>query len=535
MSIRNTHFTQIGLLTVGIVFTILLSIQMEEAGREYLCGTCDEPVTWEERGVICKTCDQWYHASCQEIGPHTYEVLGDSEMNVSWHCRICERPNYSSTVHDLHSNEVTFCTSSIGSVPDLSVSSPNPNNYKLKPVHSSTPARKQQSSQQKLKVPLRVLNINFQSIKMKQCRLSNILESVNPDIVIGTETWLDSNIKDPEIFPSGYKLHRKDRTSNGGGVLIAVKEEYNSEEAPELDTKCEIVWAKLNLIGNGTVYICSYYRRLVSDEASIDEFETSLMRACAIRNATVVIGGDFNFPGFDWKTKSLKPNTAYSSLHTKFSDMLDDSSMVQIVEEPTRKQNTLDLLITNQPDKVMRVDILPGISDHDIVFAELDLRPIKYSQKPRQIPLYKKANWDLIRQDMAALKETITCMYKADAVNVNDMWIKFKDTLQTSATNHIPHKQSRPNDKHPWIGQELKKLMKKQQRYYKIKKKTGDPQHAQQYIELKHLVQKKSRQAYWNYVEGIVTPGEQENEHHSRKRFWTYVKHKKVEKLASHL
>jgi hypothetical protein len=28
--------------------------------REYLCGTCDKTVNWEERGVICETCDQWY-------------------------------------------------------------------------------------------------------------------------------------------------------------------------------------------------------------------------------------------------------------------------------------------------------------------------------------------------------------------------------------------------------------------------------------------------------------------------------------------
>ena len=26
--------------------------------REYLCGTCDETVTWEQQVIICETCDQ---------------------------------------------------------------------------------------------------------------------------------------------------------------------------------------------------------------------------------------------------------------------------------------------------------------------------------------------------------------------------------------------------------------------------------------------------------------------------------------------
>jgi hypothetical protein len=47
--------------------------------------------------------------------------------------------------------------------------------------------------------------------------------------------------------------------TTGGGVLLAIKNEYNSEHVPELDTDCEIVWAKMNLKGNGTIYICSYY------------------------------------------------------------------------------------------------------------------------------------------------------------------------------------------------------------------------------------------------------------------------------------
>ena len=31
----------------------------------YPCGTCDQPATWQERGIVCDTCSQWYHISCQ--------------------------------------------------------------------------------------------------------------------------------------------------------------------------------------------------------------------------------------------------------------------------------------------------------------------------------------------------------------------------------------------------------------------------------------------------------------------------------------
>ena len=47
-------------------------------------------------------------------------------------------------------------------------------------------------------------------------------------------------------------------------------------------------------------------------------------------------------------------------------------------------------------------------------------------------------------------------------------------------------------------------------------------------MELKHIVQKLTRQAYWKYVEATVTSGEKETEHTSMKRFWTYIKHENV-------
>ena len=43
-------------------------------------------------------------------------------------------------------------------------------------------------------------------------------------------------------------MYSKDRAVSGGGVLIDVK------DVSELDADCELVWAKVKLIGNGTVY-----------------------------------------------------------------------------------------------------------------------------------------------------------------------------------------------------------------------------------------------------------------------------------------
>jgi hypothetical protein len=63
----------------------------------------------------------------------------------------------------------------------------------------------------KLQQPLRILNVNFQSIKTKQHLLENMIRSTYPDIIFGTETWIDNGIKDSQIFLRGYTIFRNDR------------------------------------------------------------------------------------------------------------------------------------------------------------------------------------------------------------------------------------------------------------------------------------------------------------------------------------
>ena len=76
-----------------------------------------------------------------------------------------------------------------------------------------------------------------------------LLDTTKPDIIIGTETWLDPSISSSEYFPaSRYTVYRRDRPPNskgqshGGRVLIAINSEFESTEINSLQTDCEIVW-----------------------------------------------------------------------------------------------------------------------------------------------------------------------------------------------------------------------------------------------------------------------------------------------------
>ena len=212
--------------------------------------------------------------------------------------------------------------------------------------------------------------------------------SVQPDIVIGTETWLSKDIKSSELFPDSYTVYRKDRDgTKGGGVLIAVKDNIKSSVVTELNSEAEILWVQLMTTHKRLLYICAYYRSHVSDSASLELFENSLRRALLARNPKVIIGGDFNLPDWDWKTNTLKKPASFPNLHHKFLDIIDDLGMAQIVEEPTREDNTLDLVVTNTPNLIPRLEIMPGLSDHDIAYFEYVTKLDYEERKPRPVKI----------------------------------------------------------------------------------------------------------------------------------------------------
>jgi len=56
----------------------------------------------------------------------------------------------------------------------------------------------------------------------KVAELGGVITSFNPDIVVGTKTWLSLSVFSSELFPSNYTVYQKDRNNHSGSVLTVV-------------------------------------------------------------------------------------------------------------------------------------------------------------------------------------------------------------------------------------------------------------------------------------------------------------------------
>ena len=96
-------------------------------------------------------------------------------------------------------------------------------------------------------------------------------------------------------------------------------------------------------------------------------------------------------PKMDWTNVTPSADCKHQSYYRHFIDQLYDNNLTQVVKDPTRENNILDLFLTNNPSIVNRATVIPGISDHDIVLIDTNSSAQMKPQKPRKIHLYKKS------------------------------------------------------------------------------------------------------------------------------------------------
>ena len=123
---------------------------------------------------------------------------------------------------------------------------------------------------------LKFSSINITSIRGKKLELLAFIDFHQSQILAIQETKIDNSILFPESFP--YSVYRKDRTLNGGGVMLLVHKDIPHMPLTELDNDSESVWVKL-FVNMKTHFVASWYRPPVDGYLPVSDNGNDLLNS----------------------------------------------------------------------------------------------------------------------------------------------------------------------------------------------------------------------------------------------------------------
>ncbi len=195
-----------------------------------------------------------------------------------------------------------------------------------------------------------------------------------------------------ELSIAGYESFHKNREyKRGGGVICYVKSTLSALKMDKQDAEnYDSVYAEISTKSN-KIMIATIYRppkaQAADDTALYEEMKS------VIQNKQAVIIGDFNFPNID------RTSMNGDREGNRFIEMAKDAFLTQIVTQPTRENNILNLVFASDPYLIRDCKVgekLSGCDDHLIRFSiktEYTLTGNK-----NKIPDYRKANFSRARQ-----------------------------------------------------------------------------------------------------------------------------------------
>ena len=203
----------------------------------------------------------------------------------------------------------------------------------------------------------------------------------------------------------------------------------------------------------------------------------SAIESIALNHKGVLwIAGDFNLPDIHWPTLSIRGSYNTRSINERFLRMISHTGLEQAVDFPKRGDTCLDLFLTNRPSLIKKIYPGPGIglSDHDTVHIESDLKAARRKPTKRKINLWQKANMDEVRNAASQFNNSFLTTFTTESP-VEDMWQLTKLTLHTIIETSVPSKMTSVNFSQPWCNTAIKRLSRQQGEENQISKRLGPP------------------------------------------------------------
>lgn len=293
---------------------------------------------------------------------------------------------------------------------------------------------------------MRCISFNARSLKNKLQELHYLLYSDRYDLIFVCETWLYDDVPDglldPECKFNIMRCNRKCRRGGGVCVFMCKGLNYSIVESTAFGDSVEAVAVDIISDSGCTEgrYVTVYRRPmyLAEDVQHTQELIDWLRRICVV-SWPIILLGDWNCPSIDW----VALDAPTDGIQNAILDFVCDLGFEQLVSEPTHCNNIIDVLLTNNRYRVLRVDVLPPFdnSDHNCVGFTFDrLATDRQFVAPSHNSYdWKKANYNAFGNYLSQIDwDNFMCVnLTSDAI-----WLSFKVVLEKGIEQFVPLRPS---------------------------------------------------------------------------------------------
>ncbi len=179
---------------------------------------------------------------------------------------------------------------------------------------------------------------------------------------------------------------------------------------------------------------------------------------------------------------------------------LNDNLFQQLVTEPTRENNILDLVLVSQDHFINNVTVGEHLDScgHKVIRAEINTTTELFENKTL-VPNFRRGNFENLRSALSHLSLPTTDQ-------VEEAWSYFKNQLLTQQHNIIPYCEKRPsnNKNHPWLNTEIKRAQQLKNNSHKRIKLQRSSENIRLYNEARRQVKTIIKQAKRRYEVNIA-------------------------------
>lgn len=287
--------------------------------------------------------------------------------------------------------------------------------------------------------------------RYKTKMLEEIGNENNSALICLTESHLKNEIRDAEIKIEGYEIFRADRPNRKkGGVLIYTRNDIAKDTIKiAADSNGEVEYAII-YIQKWKILLATVYRPPRCSTANMLEVLKAIeheVRKLGAPEPTILIIGDFNLPNIQWDDITIYGGTMEDRQQANLLfTMMENLILKQIIRVPTRENNILDILLTNDEELISDVRAEDTeISDHRLMMIDTTLLSNRITSKMLTNTedfqslnfFHDQIDWRVINSEVS----NVDWQEEMSRQTTVEMYQHFTSKLLKICATHIPRKR----------------------------------------------------------------------------------------------